>query len=59
MLELILEVQKDCNGVVDTDNSVIQNYSLIQTTSRHVQTKGVPITEEAFSSSVTSLPPIM
>ena len=36
MLELILEVQKDCNGVVDTDNSVIQNYSLIQTTSRHV-----------------------
>ena len=41
---LMLEVQKECNGDVDTcilDNFSYPNYSLIRTTSKHVQTKGV------------------
>ena len=49
MLVLMLEVQKGCNGDVDTcilDNFSYPNYSLIQTPWHNLQTKGVQITED-------------
>ena len=54
MLVLLLEVQKGCNGDVDTciyDNFSYPNYSLttcIRTPWHNLQTKGFRITEDAL-----------